>query len=367
MSESVIDLFCGVGGFSLGAELAGFKSKLSIDIDTDVTSTWNNNFPNSNLRIGDVAQLDKGSCKTIFDGGRPSGVIGGPPCQGFSRIGKRNSLDPRNSLVSVFFDKVALIKPKFFLMENVEGLLDEINKDVLESSLSKIPSFYKVLPPLRVNSANHGAPTNRKRIILLGYDPDYVDEINEQDICVKPGAPDVTVRDAIYDLPSPFPSIKNGSPYAWSEYKRSALSEFSLRMRAVPKNGLGWDVAISALRNCKVSGVAYTKHTDGVVERFKATEPGKVEKISRYPRLKWDGKCPTLRAGTGKSNGSYQAMRPIHPEEPRVITIREAARLQGFPDWFLFHPTIWHSFRMIGNSVSPILSQSLMQFIRSKL
>ncbi|MNG21187.1 Modification methylase AplI [compost metagenome] len=117
----------------------------------------------------------------------------------------------------------------------------------------------------------------------------------------------------------------------------------------------------------EISGVINTKHTQPVIERFSETRPGETELVSRYPRLSWGGHCPTLRAGTGSDKGSFQAMRPIHPSEPRVITVREAARLQGFPDWFLFHPTIWHSFRMIGNSVSPLMSHHLMSIIAEKL
>jgi len=92
-----------------------------------------------------------------------------------------------------------------------------------------------------------------------------------------------------------------------------------------------------------------------------------MDKISKFPRLRWDGLCPTLRAGTDKHKGSYQAVRPIHPDEDRVITPREAARLQGFPDWFQFSPTKWHSFRQIGNSVSPFVGEAVLDVIRCKL
>jgi DNA (cytosine-5)-methyltransferase 1 len=100
-----------------------------------------------------------------------------------------------------------------------------------------------------------------------------------------------------------------------------------------------------------------------VIHRFSKVNPGEIDKISRAPRLKLDGFCPTLRAGTGRDRGSYQAVRPIHPNQHRVITPREAARLQGFPDWFQFHETKWHSFRQIGNSVSPIVSEYLFKRI----
>ena len=109
------------------------------------------------------------------------------------------------------------------------------------------------------------------------------------------------------------------------------------------------------------TGHTKTQHSDTTLGRFAKLKPGKVDSVGRYPRLEWGGLCPTLRAGTGSDKGSYQAVRPVHPKEDRVITPREAARLQGFPDRFIFHPTVWHSCRMIGNSVSPILAEELLK------
>ena len=110
-----------------------------------------------------------------------------------------------------------------------------------------------------------------------------------------------------------------------------------------------------------------TRHTDDVKRRFKALKYGEVDATSKAIRLDPDGFCPTLRAGTAKDKGSYQAVRPIHFDRPRVITAREAARLQGFPDWFVFHSTKWHSFRQIGNSVSPIVAEAILAKIFANL
>jgi DNA (cytosine-5)-methyltransferase 1 len=104
-----------------------------------------------------------------------------------------------------------------------------------------------------------------------------------------------------------------------------------------------------------------------VIARFSELEHGQQDIISKAYKLKPDGFCPTLRAGTGPDRGSYQAVRPIHYEASRVITPREAARLQGFPDWFEFHKTIWHSFRQIGNSVSPIVAEKILSVIHQRL
>jgi DNA (cytosine-5)-methyltransferase 1 len=138
-------------------------------------------------------------------------------------------------------------------------------------------------------------------------------------------------------------------------------------MRAAPQSGFGWTAAIEKLKSGKVSGHFDTVHSPEVKARYAALNPGTTDKVSRSKKLEWNGFCPTLRAGTGADKGSHQAVRPIHPESARVITVREAARLQGFPDWFCFHKTKWHSFRMIGNSVSPIMSEFLLAKILEKL
>ena len=110
-----------------------------------------------------------------------------------------------------------------------------------------------------------------------------------------------------------------------------------------------------------------TRHSQEIIDRYSLVEPGGKDTKLRAPRLRPDGLCPTIRAGTGSDKGSYQAIRPIHYDFPRVITPREAARLQGFPDWFVFHRTKWHSFRQIGNSVSPLLAEKLLKIIFDKI
>jgi DNA (cytosine-5)-methyltransferase 1 len=117
----------------------------------------------------------------------------------------------------------------------------------------------------------------------------------------------------------------------------------------------------------KFTGNKRTKHHADVVKRFSDLKQGGFDPVGKYPRLAWGGLCPTLRAGPGADKGSHQAIRPIHPDEDRVITVREAARLQGFPDEHRFHPTIWHSFRQIGNSVSPIIARAILSVVRQKL
>jgi len=138
-------------------------------------------------------------------------------------------------------------------------------------------------------------------------------------------------------------------------------------MRQLPPSGLGSTEAIKRLKNGEISGFFNTIHSEKVRKRYSDTVPGTTDPVSRSKKLDWQGLCLTLRAGTGSDKGSHQAVRPLHPDHGRVITVREAARLQGFPDWFTFHPTKWHSFRMIGNSVSPVVSQAILGEIYHKL
>jgi len=108
-----------------------------------------------------------------------------------------------------------------------------------------------------------------------------------------------------------------------------------------------------------LTGCQRCDHNPDIVRRFQATNPGTLEPISRFQRLHLDRLAPTLRAGTGKDKGSFTAARPIHPTQARCITVREAARLHSFPDWFQFHPTQWHGFRQVGNSVPPNLANAV--------
>ncbi len=364
----VIDLFSGCGGLGLGAELAGFHSLAAVDVDKDLQSAYSLNFPLTQTINTDLALVTPSMWKNILNGKRIDGIIGGPPCQGFSRIGLRKADDPRNALLSQYFRQVRELKPRFFLMENVEGLLDEKNKPVLDAALNLIPRNYHVVGPLKVNALDCGAATSRKRVVIIGIDSSSMDRISEQEIVASLVKRPVSVREAISDIPSPKEGeLRSSELFSWARYKKASLSEYALKMRAMPPKGLGSKLSLERLVHGEISGVINTKHTQPVIERFSETRPGETEHVSRYPRLSWGGHCPTLRAGTGSDKGSFQAMRPIHPSEPRVITVREAARLQGFPDWFLFHPTIWHSFRMIGNSVSPLMSHHLMSIIAEKL
>ena len=134
----IVDLFSGCGGFGLGAKMAGFDCRVAVDIDETLQSAYRTNFPNTTAIQADIGALERSAWRLLLRDKRPDGVIGGPPCQGFSRMGRRDLEDPRNSLIEHFFRHVAHLDPKFFVMENVEGLLDEGRIDVLLTALRHV-------------------------------------------------------------------------------------------------------------------------------------------------------------------------------------------------------------------------------------
>lgn len=352
--SKIIDLFCGAGGLSLGAHRAGFTTALAVDVDSTLTSSFAENFPGSNLLVQDISRVS--GQKLIetagMNDGEAFGLVGGPPCQGFSLMGRRDANDPRNTLIGHFFRIVQETKPAFFVMENVPGLLLGSARSFLDDAMSDLKG-YNVLGPIRVDASDFGAATKRERVIIVGLRDGKITEecLNERKVQLK-----ATVRGAIADLPEPAAS-------GWGSYPNERqISEYATRARLIDPS-LGAAAFREKTRVGKVSGLQPTKHSKDVRKRFSKVAPGKSDEISRCPRLDWDRLSPTLRAGTGPDHGSFQSIRPIHPARNRVITVREAARLQGFPDWFKFHETKWHSFRMIGNSVSPLVSEALLKTV----
>lgn len=337
----IVDLFCGVGGFSLGAHAAGFDVERAIDLDPILTSSFSMNFPGTKLALADIASLS-GSDLSASVEGPIGGLIGGPPCQGFSLIGRRADDDPRRQLVYHFFRLVAEIKPTFFVMENVVGLMQGDALSVLQAAMSIIPSAYTVIGPIVLDAADFGVPTNRRRCFVIGVLTDYADVPS---LAAPPTTTRTTVADAISDLRDMRDLGLDDGFDMFELLEQTDLSSYAAALRSEDRRSTG---------NLR------TVHTKAVADRFATVPPGKTDLIGRHQRLSWDGLCPTLRAGTGADRGSYQSVRPLHPEEPRVITVREAARLQGFPDRHRFHPTIWHSFRMIGNSVAPPVSTAVL-------
>jgi DNA (cytosine-5)-methyltransferase 1 len=353
---TAIDLFSGCGGLSLGAARAGLNPTVAVELDPHAAAAHSKNFPNCLTAKLDLSAVKPTEVDSLYEG-RPDIVFGGPPCQGFSYIGKRDQNDPRNQLLDRFFEFVSELKPRAFLMENVPGLLDPSSKRYLEQALEKLGTSYQVLDPVVLDASNFGAATKRRRVIVAGYDPSDVDEFTVDDLSSLK-KPSVCVKDALAGLPEP-----NGEDVAYVSQEQGQYIDFINRMI----DGVGDKRSIEAFESGEVTGFTATKHTFEVSKRFAATSQGSVEKVSRFHRLNASQPARTLRAGTGSDRGSFQSARPIHHLSNRVISVREAARIQGFPDWFTFHPTKWHSHRMIGNSVSPVFSEAVLSPIARAL
>lgn len=363
----IIDLFAGVGGLSLGAARAGFDIAACVELDAIAIASHAQNFPGTKHLLLDVSALSGPNLMKLsgVKEGALSGLIGGPPCQGFSLIGRRSTDDARNDLFTHFFRLVAETNPSFYLAENVPGILSKSTIHLVEEATRQIPNEYIQLPPMVVEAHTFGAPTTRKRVFFFGYKPSHFN-----DICAKDFLPETThkflVKDALKGLPSVYPSWQK-EDQSWRKVKYYESNHFTDRLTGHIPAGVGNTDALRRIKDHIVSGFFGTQHSEETSARFKLLAPGELDTVYRSRRLKFDGLCPTLRAGTAADKGSYQAVRPIHPTSPRVISPREAARLQGFPDWFVFNPTKWHSFRQIGNSVSPLVAEGLLTVIRKKI
>lgn len=363
---SVIDVYSGVGGLSLGAVRAGFEVSAAVEIDPQAVEAHSINFPQTRHIVQDAASLSGKELlrsANISNGGL-DGLIGGPPCQGFSMIGKRRVDDNRNNLFAHFFRLVKETQPAFFLAENVPGILDEKYEKIRLDAFAMVRENYALLPPIMVKASEYGAPTSRTRIFFIGYDPrKFKGKLSVENFAPREGTEKTFVGEALSGLPVEIEPNIDDEKKSWRQIERKidSKSPFGRMINDVPI-GMGDPEAIDRyFERDEVSGIVGTCHKPEVEERFGILGYGEMDKISRASRLDPNNFCPTLRAGTGKDRGSFQSVRPIHYSAPRVIAPREAARLQGFPDWFLFHPTKWHSFRQIGNSVSPIVSEAILK------
>lgn len=375
-SPIIIDLFAGAGGLSLGAARAGFCVACAVELDKLAIETHAYNFPNTKHFSIDISESNgneilkqAGLNKTPI-----AGIIGGPPCQGFSSIGHGRVDDDRNNLFLKFFQIVDEIHPAFFVAENVLGIMNSKYDEIRQAAFSYV-SDYSILPPLIVKANEYGAPTKRTRVFFIGYNKKIISSLSHAEFEHNKVKVDemIKVRFALRGLPQNIMQgmlIEGKNTIKPDYFDDLEMVESPFHSRVVGEIplyvGNRESVNNYHLRGI-ITGCMPTRHSEKVKQRYQELEYGKQDAISKSQKLDPNGYCPTLRAGTGPERGSYQAVRPIHYEYPRVITPREAARLQGFPDWFVFHSTIWHSFRQIGNSVSPIVAEKILSVLRQKL
>lgn len=351
-----IDLFAGAGGLSLGFEQAGFDIAAAVEIDPVHCATHEYNFPMSAAICASVVDLSGEQLRRRAGlGDRQIDVVfGGAPCQGFSLIGKRALDDPRNLLVAHFVRLVRELQPRYCVFENVKGLTLGKHAQFLRELIEALEAAdYGVMQPYRVlNAADYGVPQHRERLFLVASrkgerPPQYPPAVNQRP----------TVWQAIADLPEveQFPELlqQDVLTSSWT-----TESDYAKRLR-----GQSLDLTDYSHPRChdpkRLSGCLRTVHTDLSRQRFADTPFGKTESVSRFRKLDPDGLCNTLRAGTDSARGAFTSARPIHPHSNRVITVREAARLHSYPDWFRLHATKWHGFRQVGNSVPPLLGRAV--------
>ena len=361
---TVVDIFAGVGGLGLGFEQAGFDVAAAVEIDPVHAATHAFNFPNCRTLCGDATRVRgeeiRRELSTPIDV-----VVGGAPCQGFSMIGKRALDDPRNQLVRHFLRLVIELNPSVFVLENVRGLTVGKHRQLLDEVTTEFRrAGYSVTLPWQVlNARDYGAPQDRQRLFLLGAKGVPTPQYPLLEIL----RPAPTCRDALDDLPNAedFDELASADSVR-VEPQTTGLSQYARAMRCLTNDAWHygyireWDPRL-------LTASLRTTHTDISRRRFRDTRPGTVEPISRFYKLAANGVSNTLRAGTDSARGAFTSPRPIHYRYDRCVTVREMARLHGFPDWFRFHVTKWHGARQIGNSVPPPLARAVAESVREAL
>ncbi|HLJ90302.1 MAG TPA: DNA cytosine methyltransferase [Candidatus Angelobacter sp.] len=370
-----IDLFAGAGGLSLGFEQAGFDVAAAVEYDPIHCATHEFNFPQCTAICRSVAEIDgKYIRNNSRVGDQPVDVLfGGAPCQGFSMIGKRALDDPRNSLVYHFVRLVAELEASYFVFENVRGLtLGEHRKFLDEIIYEFHKNGYRVVEDYRVlNAIDYGVPQNRQRLFLIGARkgfplPDYPDPThalsNKSSLGNLFRRSTPSVWDALRDIPEAddFEELLHRD---WVKARFKAPTAYSALLRSEETDPSDFSSPRQFDANLLTSSLR-TIHTELSKKRFLETRHGDTEPVSRFHKLDPNGVCNTIRAGTASDHGAFTSPRPIHPYSPRCITVREAARLHSYPDWFRFHVTKWHGFRQIGNSVPPLLGRAVASKIR---
>lgn len=373
-----IDLFAGAGGLSLGFEQAGFDVKAAIEIDPVHCAVHEFNFPETTVIPASVAELSGEDIRrrSGLEGAQIDCVFGGAPCQGFSLIGHRALDDPRNKLVLDFVRLVHELDARSFVFENVKGLTVGKHKTFLKELVQAFDKVgYECRLPWQVLNAGHfGTPQSRERFILMGVKkgetlPDYPTPTTNI-AGRKKLYPDLgfgpSCADAIGDLPDAdtFETLNRTDEVRTTRFGEPSAYAAELRGLTNDSWHFGyareWDPSV-------LTSSARTGHTEISRRRFGQTEEGTVEPISRFFKLHHDGVSNTLRAGTDGARGAFTSPRPIHYRHARCITVREMARLHGFPDWFRLHATKWHGARQIGNAVPPPLARAIAAQVRQAL
>ncbi|WP_312649298.1 DNA cytosine methyltransferase [Aminipila sp.] len=361
---NAIDLFCGCGGLSLGFMKAGYIIKKAVEFDQPIANTYKLNHPEVEVIVDDIRNIDTTG---VFKNGDADIIIGGPPCQGFSMAGARIRQgfidDPRNYLFKHYYNVVKEVRPKVFVMENVKGMKTMQNGKIFKEILGTFSDaetmegnpyhlYYKVIKAL-----DFGIPQKRERLIIIGtlisdIDFDTLWEDTKQEIQKEYSdyfSP-VTVWDAIGNLPKVTHDGLIESPSSMTSYQRYLSGNKSI-----------------------ITNHTQSNHSAKVIERMQQIGNGQNytqlhETINSvhsgaYGRLCWDEAAPTITTRFDTPAGG----RFTHPVENRTLSPREAARIQSFPDDFVFYGAKREISRQIGNAVPPKISYFLARLIEKIL
>ena len=265
--------------------------------------------------------------------------------------------DERRGLVGEFGRIIRETSPRYFVMENVPGILLAKARGVVEEFRQKTKSAgYNLAEPWLLNSTDFGVPQRRQRVFMVGARKGLPLPKAPQPSGLEPP----TVKDAIGDLELLEKcQLRTGGEH---DCRLGKASSYASLLRGDSSDDA--DQARPRARPLVLTGCGRVRHTPAVEERFRSVILGTPEPISRFLRLHPDQPAPTIRAGTLSSHGSHTAPRPIHYAFPRVITVREAARLQSMPDWFWVDPTKWRGYMQVGNAVPPLLARAVATAVR---
>lgn len=349
-TKTVVDLFAGVGGMSLGFKQAGFDIVLANEYDPEIASAYSRNHRETKMIVSDVRDLDLSGTFGRYSTD-VSVVIGGPPCQGFSQKGSRKTIhDERNFLFRNFVEVVGYLKPEYFVMENVPNLLTSEGGLFKRELIELFEGMGYSVNAKVLNASDFGIPQTRRRAIILGK------RGSRSVMHPEPLREEVSVWDAISDLNY----LSSGEGEFMAKYITPPLTRYQSELR---KNS-------SMLFN----HVA-TKHSPVAVERMMLVPPNCTRKVlpvehrtksiysGTWTRLSAEGKAPTITTRFDTpSSGQF-----THPYLNRALTVREAARIQSFPDDFVFSGTKMGQMRQVGNAVPPKLAKQIADSIVSDI
>lgn len=350
MKPTVIDLFAGVGGLSLGFEMEGFDILLANEFDQSIATAYKENHKSTNVVVGDITSLDLSKVFGEYVN-KIDVVIGGPPCQGFSQKGKRKTInDERNFLFKHYVEVVKFVKPKYFVMENVPNLLTAEKGFFLNEIKGLFKGYGYSIRYGVLNAADYGVPQNRRRAIIIGK---YLATPPELPLPCKQK---VTIWDAISDLAY----LESGEGEFEQEYRNLPKSDYEKKMR-------------------KGSKILYnhmaTKHSALALERLSLIPPNAGKEVlpkehitksvysGTWSRMKQNDVAVTITTRFDTpSSGKF-----THPFLNRAITVREAARLQSFPDTFKFIGSKMSQMKQVGNAVPPLLARKIARVIMNDI